>query len=69
VFKTTARRKDDGPDQGYTGHATARASEDRSNMADNEIPEAETRAMKRAVAWPSGVGLLAWEELAGYVEN
>jgi hypothetical protein len=30
---------------------------------------AETRAMKRAVAWASGVGILAWEEMTEYVEE
>ena len=68
-FKAAAWRKEDGPECGYTGHATARASEERRGMADNLNEMAETRAMKRAVAWASGVGILAWEELAGYVDE
>lgn len=68
-FKATAWKKEDGPECGYTGHATARASEDRRGMADNLNEMAETRAMKRAVAWASGTGILAWEELAGYVDD
>ena len=68
-FKATAWKKEDGPECGYTGHATARASEERRGMADNLNEMAETRAMKRAVAWASGIGILAWEELAGYVDD
>ena len=66
-FKARAWKKDDGPECAYTGHATARASEDRQGLADNLNEMAETRAMKRAVAWASGLGILAWEELAGQV--
>ena len=68
-FKARAWKKEDGPEHAYTGHATARASEDRRGMADNLNEMAETRAMKRAVAWASGVGILAWEELASYVDE
>lgn len=68
-FVARAWRKADGPENAYTGHATARASEDRRSVADNLNEMAETRAMKRAVAWASGVGILAWEELSGYAEK
>ncbi len=68
-FRARAWRKEDGPEHAYTGHATARASEDRSRMADNLNEMAETRAMKRAVAWASGVGILAWEEMVGYTDD
>lgn len=30
---------------------------------------AETRAIQRAVAWASGVGLLAWEEMTDSLED
>jgi hypothetical protein len=68
-FRARAWHKDDGPEHAYTGHGTARATEDRRGIADNLNEMAETRAMKRAVAWASGVGILAWEEMAGYVEE
>ena len=68
-FKATAWKKGDGPEQGYTGHATARVSEDRSGIENNLNEMAETRAMKRAVAWASGVGLLAWEEMVEYLDG
>ena len=68
-FVARAWKKADGPENAYTGHATARASEDRRGMADNLNEMAETRAMKRAVAWATGVGILAWEELSGYAEE
>ena len=68
-FKATARQKDDGPEQGYTGHATARVSEDRRGIENNLNEIAETRAMKRGVAWASGVGILAWEEMVEYLEE
>lgn len=65
-FVARAWKKADGPENAYTGHATARATEDRRGVADNLNEMAETRAMKRALAWASGVGILAWEELSGY---
>ena len=68
-FVARAWKKEDGPEHAYTGHATARASEERRGMADNLNEMAETRAMKRAVAWASGVGILAWEEVASYVDE
>jgi hypothetical protein len=68
-FKATAWQKEDGPEQGYTGHATARASEDRRGIENNLNEMAETRAMKRAVAWASGVGILAWEEMVEYLDE
>ena len=67
-FRARAWKKADGPENAYTGHATARATEDRRGMSDNLNEMAETRAMKRAVAWATGVGILAWEELAGPAE-
>ena len=68
-FKATAWKKDEGPENGYTGHATARASEARRGIENNLNEMAETRAMKRAVAWASGVGLLAWEEMVEHVDG
>ena len=68
-FKTTAWKKGDGPEQGYTGHATARASEDQRGIENNLDEMAETRAMKRATEWASGVGLLAWEEMVEYLDE
>lgn len=68
-FKATAWKQGEGPEQGYTGHATARRSEDRRGIENNLNEMAETRAMKRAVAWASGVGLLAWEEMVEYVDE
>jgi hypothetical protein len=68
-FKATAWQKDNGPEQGYTGHATARVSEDRRGIENNLNEMAETRAMKRGVAWASGVGILAWEEMVEYLEE
>jgi hypothetical protein len=68
-FRATAREKGDAPEQGYTGHATARASEDRRGIENSLNEMAETRAMKRAVAWASGVGILAWEEMVEYLDE
>lgn len=68
-FKATAWRKGDDPERGYTGHATARAAEDRRGIEHNLNEMAETRAMKRAVAWASGVGILAWEEMVAYLKD
>lgn len=68
-FRARAWKKEDGPDAAYTGHATARASESRSAIADNLNEMAETRAMKRATAWASGIGILAWEEMTEYVDE
>jgi len=68
-FGATAWKKEDGPERCYTGHGTARASEDRRGIENNLNEMAETRAMKRAVAWASGVGLLAWEEMVEYVDE
>jgi hypothetical protein len=45
----------------YTGHATA-ATED-GDMPAQLIELAETRALKRAVSWASGLGIVAYEEL------
>ena len=56
-FRARAWKKEDGPEAAYTGHGTARVSESRSAIADNLNEMAETRAMKRAVAWASGVGI------------
>jgi hypothetical protein len=67
-FEATAWRKRE-PEQVYTGHATARASEGRRGVENNRNELAETRAMKRAVAWASGVGLLARAEMLEYVEE
>ena len=68
-FRARAWHKDDGPESAYTGHATARASESRSGIENNLNEMAETRAMKRATAWASGVGILAWEEMTEYVDD
>lgn len=68
-FKATSYKKGESPEEGYTGHATARASEDRRGIEDNLNEMAETRAMKRAVAWASGLGLLASEEMAEYLDE
>ncbi|WP_435178051.1 hypothetical protein [Halorussus sp. AFM4] len=68
-FRARAWKKADGPESAYTGHATARASESRRGIEDNLNEMAETRAMKRATAWASGVGILAWEEMTEYVEE
>lgn len=55
-FRATAWRKDEGPENGYTGHATARAIEDRRGIEHRLNEVAETRAMSRAVAWAAGRG-------------
>lgn len=54
-FKATAWRKDEGPENGYTGHATARVAEGRRGIEHRLNEVAETRAMKRAVAWAAGI--------------
>ena len=51
---------DDGKE--YSGWATACA--DDGDMPEQLIELAETRAMKRAVSWASGVGIVSYEELA-----
>ena len=68
-FRARAWKEADGSESAYTGHATARASESRRGIEDNLNEMAETRAMKRATAWASGVGILAWEEMTEYVEE
>lgn len=61
-FKATAETPDG---QQYTGFGSAHV--DRGDGDDPHLlgELAETRAMKRAVAWASGVGLTAIEELQG----
>lgn len=68
-FRATAWERGESPERGYTGHATARATEDRRGIENNLNEMAETRAMKRAVAWASGMGILAWEEMAEYLDD
>ena len=46
----------------YSGHGTACA--DDGDMEDQLIELAETRALKRAVSWASGIGIVAYEELS-----
>ena len=46
----------------YSGHGTACA--DDGDMEDQLIELAETRALKRAVSWASGTGIVAYEELS-----
>ena len=46
----------------YTGHATACKSD--GDMAEQLVELADTRAMKRAVSWASGLGIVAYEELS-----
>lgn len=48
--------------QRYTGHATA--CKDDSDMPEQIIELADTRAMKRSVSWASGIGIVAYEELS-----
>ena len=50
----------------YSGWATA-AAED-GDMADQIIELAETRALKRAVSWASGVGIVSYQEMVGELE-
>jgi hypothetical protein len=45
----------------YTGHATASAGD--GDMEEQLIELAETRSLKRAVSWASGLGIVAYEEL------
>ena len=47
--------------QRYTGHATACKSD--GDMPEQIVELADTRAMKRAVSWASGLGIVAYEEL------
>ncbi|WP_227376938.1 hypothetical protein [Haladaptatus halobius] len=68
-FKASAWKKEDGPEQAYTGHGTALASENRTGIENNLNEMAETRAMKRAVAWASGIGILAWEEMRNHLDE
>ena len=58
VAKATARTEDG---KTYTGHATA--SKGDGDMPEQLIELADTRAMKRAVSWASGLGIVAYEEL------
>lgn len=51
----------------YTGHGSAHADRGDDKEVMNEM--AETRAMKRAVAWASGYGINAFEELTGILED
>jgi len=50
----------------YTGHATACVED--GDMADQIIELAETRSLKRAVSWASGVGIVSYQELASQLE-
>lgn len=68
-FKANAWKKEDGPEHAYTGHGTALASENRTGIMNNLNEMAETRAMKRAVAWASGIGILAWEEMRNHLDE
>ncbi|WP_227356976.1 hypothetical protein [Haladaptatus salinisoli] len=68
-FKASAWKKEDGPEHAYTGHGTALASENRTGIENNLNEMAETRAMKRAVAWASGIGILAWEEMRNHLDE
>jgi len=58
VAKAVAITEDD---KEYTGHATA-CKED-GDMPEQIVELADTRAMKRAVSWASGLGIVAYEEL------
>lgn len=68
-FRATAWKKDEGPECGYTGYATARSAEARPDIEHNLNEVAEARAMERAVAWASGVGLFARVEADGYLDG
>jgi len=48
--------------QRYTGHATACKGD--GDMPEQIVELADTRAMKRAVSWASGLGIVAYEELS-----
>jgi len=50
----------------YSGWATASAED--GDMSDQLIELAETRALKRAVSWASGVGIVSYVELTGELE-
>lgn len=56
---------DDGKE--YSGWATA--SGDDGDMEDQLIELAETRSLKRAVSWASGVGIVSYQELAAELED
>lgn len=64
VAKATAIT-DDGKE--YSGWATACA--DDGDMADQLIELAETRALKRSVAWASGAGIVGYQELSNQLEQ
>jgi len=51
----------------YSGWATACA--DDGDMADNIIEICETRSLKRAVSWASGVGIVSYQEMAQKLEE
>ena len=51
---------DDGKE--YSGWGTASAGD--GDMADQLIELAETRELKRAVSWSSGVGIVSYHEMA-----
>ncbi|RQG89710.1 hypothetical protein [Natrarchaeobius chitinivorans] len=63
VAYATATTEDD---RLYSGWATACA--DDGDMADQLIELAETRALKRALSWASGVGIVSYQELMGELE-
>lgn len=63
VARATATTEDG---REYSGWATACAGDD--DMEDQIIELAETRALKRAVSWASGVGIVSYQELAGELE-
>jgi len=46
----------------YTGHATACKGD--GDMPEQIVELADTRAMKRAVSWASGLGIVAYSELS-----
>ena len=48
--------------QRYTGHATACKGD--GDMPEQIVELADTRAMKRAVSWASGLGIVAYSELS-----
>lgn len=58
VAKATAVT-DDGKE--YTGYGTACAED--GDMSDQIVELAETRSLKRAVSWASGVGIVGYQEL------
>jgi len=64
VAKATAIT-DDGRE--YSGHATACESD--GDMSEQLIELAETRSLKRAVSWASGVGIVGYQELKQELEG